>query len=375
MKACRLSSAASILVLVVATLGVARSAEAQFILIAPGGPSGYSGETVYGPPFPPPPLFGPGATPVLFPPPPPNPPAPPGSYIVDALSSGTEAGNRYLFSVTAGAAGLPATPVAFEVAVGTPPSQIFPGPPGPPVPPEAEGDIFQILGPVFGIPAVAGMPVVAPGPRDEFTLSLNVGPAGPPVGDDLNGLMIRMPGGGVGTALYSLAAGGLGPIGPCGVVPCYQPADIISPLLPLGTPWATALALGLDSLGPGSDDIDALIVQDLGVVGVSDPADFVAFSLTPASATLGIAGPGYAPGGGDLLIPDGPDPDPLPDIFIPAAAFGLVPAMDNLDAIDVFRPPIPATALRGWGMALLVAILFVTAFSAARRLGVTRASG
>ena len=374
MKACRLSSAASILVLVVATLGAARSAEAQFILIAPGGPSGYSAETVYGPPFGPPPA-GPGAAPVLLPPPPPNPPAPPGTYIVDALSSGNEAGDRYLFSVTAGAVGLPATPVAFEVAVGTPPSQIFPGPPIGPFPPEPEGDVFQIMGPTFGIVAMSLAPVMFAAPIDEFLLGLNVGPAGPPVGDDLNGLMIRMPAGGVGTAYYSLAAGGLGPIGPCGPMPCYQPADIISPALPLGVPWAPAVGLGLDSLGPGSDDIDALIIQDLGLPGAFDPADFVAFSLTPGSATLGIAGPGYAAGGGDLLVPDGPDPDPLPDIFIPAIAFGLVPAMDNLDAIDTFRPPPAAPALQGWGMALLMAILLATALPAARRLGVTRARG
>jgi hypothetical protein len=241
------------------------------------------------------------------------------------------------------------------------------------VPPAAAGDVFQIVGPLFGLPALSLVPVMLAAPTDEFTLGLNVGPAGPPVGDDLNGLMIRVPGLGVGTAFYSLAVGGLGPVGPCGPLPCYVPADIISPLLPLGTPWAPAAGLGLDSLGPGSDDIDALIIQDLGLPGAFDPADFVAFSLTPASATLGIVGPGYAAGGGDLLVPDGPDVDALPDIFIPAVGFGLVAATDNLDAIDTFRPPPPVPALRGWGMALLVAVLFVTALPAARRFGVARA--
>ena len=133
-------------------------------------------------------------------------------------------------------------------------------------------------------------------------------------------------------AYYSLGVGGLGPAA------AYLPADIISPALPLGVPWAPAGALSLDLFGPGTDDIDALILQDLGIPGVFDPADFVAFSLTPASATLGAFGAGYAPGGGDLLVPDGPDPGPFPDIFMPAAAFGLAPG-DNLDAIEVAPNP------------------------------------
>ena len=312
------------LVMVVA-VALAAVSHAQFTTIAPGGPSGYSGETMYGPPYGPPPL-GPGATPLLFPPPPPNLPAPPGAYIVDAISSAGDAGSRYLFSVAAGAAGLPATPVALEVLVGTPPSQFFPGPPLGPLPPEPEGDIFRITGPTFGLAGPA-LPLVFPAVQvDEFLLGLNVG-------DDLAGLMLRIPIGGPPFAYYSLGVGGLGP------APAYAPADIISPALPLGVPWAPAPLLSLDTFGPGTDDIDALIVQDLGAPGFFDPADWVAFSLTPASLTLAAPGPGYAPGGGDLLVPDGLDLDPLPDIFIPAAAFGLAP-LDNLDAIEVAPGPV-----------------------------------
>jgi hypothetical protein len=301
-------------------VALASVSHAQFMTVAPGGPSGYSAETVYaigGPP----PFTGPGALPVLFPPPPPNVPGPPGSYIIDAISSGGDAGHRYLYSVGMGAVGLPGTPVTFEFLVGTPPSQIFPGPPVGPLPPEPEGDIFRVIGPPFGVVGAA-LPLAFPDMTwDEFFLGFNVG-------DDLAGLMMRVPGGGIGTAFYSLGAGGLGP------VPAYLPADVISPLLPLGVAWAPAPALSLDLFGPGTDDIDALLVQDLGIPGFFDPADFVAFSLTPVSATL--AAPfGYSPGGGDLLVPDGPaDPDPFPDIFIPAATFGLAPG-DNLDAIDV----------------------------------------
>ncbi|MCX8090738.1 MAG: PEP-CTERM sorting domain-containing protein, partial [Verrucomicrobiae bacterium] len=64
-------------------------------------------------------------------------------------------------------------------------------------------------------------------------------------------------------------------------------------------------------------------------------------------------GPGYAPGGGDLLVPDGPDPDNLPDIFIPAAAFGLK-ATDNLDAVDVVpEPSAVLVLLAGLGLLLI----------------------
>lgn len=324
MKTHRSTRVGRVVLAAVWTVAAATVSHAQFTLIAPGGPSGYSGETMYGPPFGPPP-FGPGATPILFPPPPPNPPAPPGAYIVDAISSAAEAGNRYLYSVTLGAVGLPASPIAFEALIGTPPSQFFPGPPLGPLPPEPEGDIFRMAGPPFGIVAASVPLAFPPFAVDEFALGLNVG-------DDLAGLMMRVPPAAIGAAYYSLGLGGLGPAA------AYAPADIISPLLPLGVPWAPAPALGLDLFGgPGSDDIDALLVQDLGIPGFFDPADFVAFSLTPASATLAAPVP-YAPGGGDLLVPDGPaDPDPFPDIFIPAVAFGLAP-FDNLDAIDVAPP-------------------------------------
>lgn len=346
-------SSVSSLALLGLVLGAVRIAEAQHILVGPGGPSGYSAESVYGPPFGPPPLTGPGATPLLLPPPPPNPAAPPGTYVVDALASGGDAGSIYLYSVGLGAVGLPASPVAFEVLVGTPLSQFFPGPPAAvPLPPEAAGDSFVLpAGPVFGL-AFAALPLAFPAvPADEFMLGLNVG-------DNLNGFAYRVPILGIGTFLYSLAVGGLGPSP-------YLPADIISPILPLGVPWAPALALSLDSLGPGSDDIDALIVQDLGPVGFG-PGDFVAFSLTPASATLTIAGPGYAPGGGDLLVPDGADADPLPDIFIPAVAFGLAPG-DNLDAIEVAPLPPVVPALPPFGPALLVAALMGSVLLSARR--------
>lgn len=323
-----MSKALKLFSCVAAVMAVGLTGRAQFYTIAPGGPSGYLSDTVYVPGGPPP-LFGAGAAPAFPGPPPPN---PPGFYIVDALSSGADAGDFYLFSVRFGAMGLPGSPVAFEVGVGTAPSQVFPGPPAPgSVPPEAEGDIFPLAGPAFGLVGFSPPPVFAPVPADEFLpLGLNVGGGAP--GDDLNGLTHRGPG--AFGFYYSLAAGGLGGSG-------AMPADILN----TSGLWAPAAALGLDGFGPGTDDIDALLVQDLSMPGIFEPGiDFVAFSLAPGSLTLGIAGPGYAPGGGDLLVPDGPDPDLLPDIFVPAPAFGLLP-MDNLDAVDVVPEPSAAVLL------------------------------
>ena len=306
---------------VCAVAGFASSliSNAQFYTIGPGGPSGYAPDTVFTPGGPPPTLS-PGATSSFVGPPPPYPFAGPGAYVIDGLASGRDAGFSYRYSVAAGAVGLPASPVAFQVTVGSGPSHVFgPGAPVGPTPPEAAGDVFSIAGPVFGVLALSTpLAFAAPAFTDEFALGLNVGPVVP---DNLNALTYRAafaPG-----FYYSLAAGGLGASG-------AAPADILN----ITGLWAPALALGLDSLGAGSDDIDALLVQDLGILGAYEPGiDFVAFSLTPGSATLGLLG--YAPGtgGGDLFFPG-----PLPGLFIPGTVFGLAP-LDNLDAIDVVPEP------------------------------------
>jgi hypothetical protein len=198
------------------------------------------------------------------------------------------------------------------------------------------GDVFAIAAPAFGIAGFSPPPAFAPVPTDEFFLGLNVGPGAP---DDLNSLTYRAA---VGPGFYySLAMGGLGLSG-------MLPGDILN----TGGLWAPSVALGLDSFGPGTDDIDALLVQDLGIIGAFEAGiDFVAFSFAPGSPTLGAAGPGYALGGGDLLVPDGPDADLLPDIFIPGAAFGLAPG-DNLVAIDVVPEP-SAVSLILAGLGLL----------------------
>jgi len=265
----------------------------------------------------------------------PPPPFPPAFYIIDGLSSGADAGGLYAFSVAPGSVGMPASPVFFQATIGSGPSQFFPGPPGPSIPPEAAGDIFVTPAAVFGIPAAAPPPVFAAAFTDEFFLGLNLGPGGP---DNLNALTLRAPGG-PGGFFYSLAAGGLGASG-------AMPAGILNGF----GMWAPSFALSLDSGGLGTDDIDALLVQNFGALGFG-PGDFVAFSLTPGSLTLALLG--YAPGtgGGDLFVPDtAADADLLPDLFLPGAVFGLLPT-DNLDAIDVVpEPSAAAFVLVGFAM-------------------------
>lgn len=51
--------------------------------------------------------------------------------------------------------------------------------------------------------------------------------------------------------------------------------------------FAPAIMMGLDTLGPNSDDMDALVLYDLGVAGVLEPGvDFALFSLSPGSRSL-----------------------------------------------------------------------------------------
>ncbi len=311
---------------------VTATVQAQFFTVAPGGPSGYPSDAVFGPAFGPPSPFVPpfgvpvlppagfGPTVILAPPLAPLPAGPLGMYVVDALSSGNEAGNRYMFSVAAGSVGFPGSQVMTEAMLGTGPSQMLPpGVPGPGVPMEQMGDVFVsrtnfVTGgthPIFGTPALAGPLMAGPIYRDEFTLGLNVG-------DDLSSLVMRMPMGGPAMLKYSIGAAGAVP-------PPYSPADIISPALPFGAAWAPAGALGLMP----ADDIDALITQDIGPAAMYMPGiDSVVFSLAPGSPTL--AAIGATPSDLLMAMPFG-----LPTIYIPGVAFGLGP-MDNLDALDVF---------------------------------------
>jgi hypothetical protein len=109
-------------------------------------------------------------------------------------------------------------------------------------------------------------------------------------------------------------------------------ADIFwAPALPgySGMPvlYAPFFSLGLM---PG-DDIDAMVYVENGT-GVADPGDTVFFSLTPGSPTL--AALGYAPGTGGADVFTTSPGAPLPTLFAPAAALGLL-ATDDIDALDI----------------------------------------
>lgn len=127
--------------------------------------------------------------------------------------------------------------------------------------------------------------------------------------------------------------------------------------------YAPPLLLGLDLVGgPGSDDIDALIVIDLAMDGLYDPTpttgpDIIYYSLGPGSATLGTpdACLGLPIEEGDILA-DGTSlgVPGVPCIVLPQDNVGLWPARacgvnpvtglgpDNVNAID-FHPPIVIT--------------------------------
>ncbi len=132
--------------------------------------------------------------------------------------------------------------------------------------------------------------------------------------------------------------------------------------------YAPPLALGLDLIGgPGSDDIDALAMDDvdgLPLAFAPGAGDIVLFSLTPGSATVGTPNPCPGPLAGAPLAAG----DILTEgtaLGAPGAACILVPAEnmnlwtlrscgpnpvtgggdDNLDSLDVAPPaPPPATA-------------------------------
>jgi len=134
--------------------------------------------------------------------------------------------------------------------------------------------------------------------------------------------------------------------------PIFFSLDFASPDLPmlpapsaasiyfnLGLPgnflYAPAAVLGLDSMGPNTDDIDALCINDAdGNLTYSPGVDRVWFSLRAGSATLGLIGASPA----DVLVPGGLGPGPLPQIVMPGGALGLLPG-DELDALKCYQLP------------------------------------
>ncbi|MDG1051365.1 MAG: hypothetical protein P8R46_14245 [Planctomycetota bacterium] len=184
----------------------------------------------------------------------------------------------------------------------------------------------------------------------------------PETGDNLDGLEVRTIGGPAGPYFFSLEAGFTDPNQPN--VPVadsasneldpngnpFQGGDVLV-LDPQGQvlPYASADQLGLDRVGgPGSDDVDALVIRENGIPGYQPSEqpfdwlpgapggqrDLLLFSVRRGSAVLGQLDSRFnVPiGEGDVLGPPLPGAS-SPAIYYNAEAMGLNPD-DDLDALD-----------------------------------------
>ncbi|MCC6850267.1 MAG: hypothetical protein IT294_17385 [Deltaproteobacteria bacterium] len=373
----------------------AQDSESQTFSLAPGSPTVPVPGAACGPVFSPAgDILGPGAVSIV----PMGPPGcglgwpgPPGD--VDAFSSG-------LFPLPAGP--LPAG-IALKIGVDALASgdaggcaPLVPGFFPPDVGSEAAGlsdaaaDVFDVCFGGLGCPpAPPMMPALAPYAMPNFQISDGNGapappfllPPGPPA---LGPLVEPAPPGDDVDALDFPAAGAWSAPPGVPMVPVYfsvdPPTAFGAGFLPsdvivtgggfLAGVYAAPPALGLDLIGgPGSDDLDALIVFDAdGAPLVFTPAagDVVLFSVTAASAIVGAPNPcpgpllGYPLGPGDILTEG-------TTLGAPGAACVMVPAVnmelwsgtaigclpnpfgaidDNLDTLDVgppFGPPATPT--------------------------------
>jgi hypothetical protein len=340
-----------------------------------------------------PPFLGPftpnpgGATPA---PPPPGVPGPPGSFgpppgnkvgtfglvpndNVDALSFGRDSGNVLFFSVDPATMGVPGTAVGVH-AVTSP----FTFPAAPPLPTnpgggdpgdEAAGDVFKSLPfapfgsyiPLhfatgrFATPATAAPNDLA---TDEFLLGLQApamnGSAIAPPEDDLDGLELSDAADLVfGVDLIDNATG-IGP--PDGIPDRYvffsidtaspssalvlpppvDPDDIL--VTPPGGFSFGVFADGTVDIGllPG-DDIDALALSDVAILGSLDPGlDEALFSLHPGSPSVLVGPDGIAASGDEVSAADVfyTSFTGVFTLYASAGALGLLFG-DNVDALDI----------------------------------------
>jgi hypothetical protein len=147
-----------------------------------------------------------------------------------------------------------------------------------------------------------------------------------PAGDDLDALDDDTPLTAPPVAYFSLD-----PASPSLGMMMGTPADIFASNF-AGAAWLYApfAALGLTP----TDDVDALCIQDGGNPNVFDNPDMVFFSLAKGSPTLTAMGLSAAD---VLMVPFGA---PAPVMFMPAAALGLNPALDDLDALKCYQQPV-----------------------------------
>ncbi|MFP8876019.1 MAG: PEP-CTERM sorting domain-containing protein [Myxococcota bacterium] len=305
-----------------------------------------------GAPGPNPALPGPLPAPGMMAPGPFLPPTPLGAVVgeVDAFSYGRDHGSNLLFSVDEFAIGVAgaAPDVASEGSSGMM---------------EASADVFAYLGPVVPTPPGVGAgnvqfydgDGVAPGTNPGFGL-IEANPASfglPDDGDNLDAFDNDTTLADVlGPLYFSLDAGFVDPLeGPpvnsgSAALLGVSPADVlVSP--PGGFPFVAipAATLGLDLQGPGTDDLDALLFDDVDQDGLLSANDFILFSVRRGSAVIGVMDSmiGIPIVEGDILTqPTGAGGPPA--IFVPAEALGLVSARgkeepgDDLDALDLPEP-------------------------------------
>lgn len=306
--------------------------------------------------------------------------APPGAPCpieVDAISNGMDfipvgapgspRAGTWVFSVDEWAVGFPGSPLApnvlseapcFDTAADVFEALNIPGGPIPPFPLPAilPGNSGLLDGNGFVNPCGGRYPGVGLiEPRPAFA------GFGARPGDNLDALEMDMgPGPGM---WFSLDAGFLDPcygtpnLGSAMANGFLPGAVLFSP--PGGPPmvWYPPPVLGLDLFGPpGSDDLDALVVFEDMVFGLT-PGDYVRFSVRRGSAVIGMLDSmfGVPIEPGDILMPP-PVPGMPPAIFIPAERLGLATARtgtgiicaglmrgDELDALDTRM--VPATGL------------------------------
>ena len=137
----------------------------------------------------------------------------------------------------------------------------------------------------------------------------------------------------------------------------FLSADVLT--APFGGPtglYAPAALLGLNLLGPDTDDLDALVIWENGIAGfqvsptpyawASVGSDMLMFSVRRGSAVIGMPDSifGVPIEEGDILIPPvAGGGSPFPGIWIAAENIGLAtrrngaPCGDDLNALDVSR--------------------------------------
>lgn len=244
------------------------------------------------------------------------------------------------FSVDRFAVGAPCSAVFREAAIDSAAADVFeavthlnpvlppaaqPMPFGPPSrPPFGPGKNIWAP-PVLACPP--GGPAAESGGDHRLMSLIPTPPAPGPNQDDIDALDCYI----VDGNLYSSLTPATGLPFPGGVAP----ADIlVSPMAPFII-YAPAPAMGLDLNGPGTDDIDALVVFDVdGIPTQAQPGvDFALFSLRAGSVTLAMTG--MTPG--DVFITDF---NGKFDIFAYSIELGLGPA-DELDALTLGFPQPP----------------------------------